>query len=260
MPEHGPYTPGTPSWVDLSSPDLDGSAAFYGGLFGWACHEAGPLEETGGYRMFTQNDKYVAGMGPHMMPGMPTVWTTYIATEDADATAAKIEAAGGKVYMAPMTVMTAGRMGMFADPSGAGFAIWQPIDHPGAQLVNEHGALTWNELGTRDTDGAQAFYNAVFGWDYNSHPMGEGVNYTEAQVGGQSVGGMYDMTNMLPAEVPAHWLTYFWVDDCDASAAKATELGAQVMMGPTDIPPGRFALITDPQGAMFAIITPKPAE
>ena len=245
------YAPGTPSWIDLGSPDIDGSAAFYSGLFGWKCEAAGPEDETGGYRMFFYKDKPVAGLGPAMNPG-PPYWTSYITVADADATIAKVKDAGGMVFVEPMDVLDVGRMAMFADPTGAALAVWQPRAHIGAGVVNEPNSLCWNELSTRDTAAAKAFYAAVFGWGADTHE-GE-MTYTEWQLGGQPIGGMMDMPPMMPKEVPAHWLVYFAVDDADAAVATISELGGTVMMGPMDIEPGRFAVATDPQGATFAVL------
>jgi predicted enzyme related to lactoylglutathione lyase len=228
---------------------MDGSVAFYGGLFGWEATEPGSVEETGGYRMFELRGRTVAGLGPHQSPG-PPYWTTYVSVADADATVAVARDAGGTVFVEPMDVLDVGRMAIFADPTGAVVAVWQPRSHPGAGIVNEPGSLCWNELSTRDVPGATAFYERVFGWKANAM---EG--YTEWQVGGESVGGMMQTPDMVPAEVPAHWLVYFAVADTDAAAAKVTELGGTVIVPPTDIPPGRFATMTDPQGAMFAVLT-----
>ncbi len=160
MPE---YAPGTPSWVELSSPDTDAAAEFYGGLMGWSATEPGPAE-TGGYRMFQQDGKNIGGLMGHMQEGQPTAWATYVSVADADETAAKVKAAGGTAVVEPMDVMDIGRMAFFADPTGAVFGIWQPKTFTGADLVNEPGSLCWNEVLTRDADADKAFYPAVFGW------------------------------------------------------------------------------------------------
>jgi uncharacterized protein len=255
MPERSEYAPGTPSWVDIGT-DVEAAKTFYGGLFGWEAQDAGPPEETGGYGFFVKNGKLVAGYGPQQNPG-PPVWTSYVSVTDADETAAKIKSAGGQAVMDPMDVMSAGRMGVFQDPTGAFFSIWQPGDHKGAQLVNEPGSLSWNELNTRDVDAAKAFYTAVFGWECNTMEMGPMV-YTEIKLGGSPVAGMTDMRN-VPDEVPPHWLVYFAVDDTDATVAKAQELGGSVFVPPMDIPPGRFAVVADDKGAAFAVIKMAPA-
>jgi predicted enzyme related to lactoylglutathione lyase len=246
------YDPGTPSWVDLGSPDPAAAADFYGNLFGWEIGEAGP-PETGGYRMCLLRGTPVAGIGTQQQTGMPPYWTTYVSVADADSTTKEVRNAGGQVFVEPMNVMDFGRMAVYADPSGAVFSAWQPINHIGAGLVNEAGALSWNELLTRDVEGSKAFYGSVFGWTGNALKMGE-MEYTEWQLGGASIGGMMEMDDNFPAEVPPHWMIYFAVADADATAAKVTELGGSVHQPPMDIPQGRFALLADPQGAMFSII------
>lgn len=253
MPE---YPPGTPSWVELSSPDTDAAAAFYGALLGWSATEPGPVEETGGYRMFQQGDLRIAGLMGHMQEGQPTAWSTYISVADADATAAKVEAAGGSVVVPPMDVMDIGRMAFFADPTGAVFGIWQPRTFAGADLVNEPVSLVWNEVLTRDAEAGRAFYTAVFGW-HAGRPNFEGApdSYTVWELGERSVGGMMEMTDeYFPAEIPPHWGVCFAVADCDAVAARARELGATVTQEPMDMPIGRFAGFVDPQGASFTVM------
>jgi len=254
MSERTSYKPGTPSWVDLGSPDPDAAAEFYGALLGWEVLEAQDPEQTGGYRMAQMQGKPVAGMMPLMQEGQPPAWTTYVSVEDADATAAAVKEAGGSVLVEPMDVLDVGRMAVFADPSGAVFAVWQPRAHPGAGLVNEPGAFTWNELNTRDPDAARAFYGAVFGWEPTEHEMGEMGTYVEWKVGEDPMGGMMDMRGRVPDEVPPNWLTYFAVDDTDAAVEKVKELGGSVAFGPIDIMAGRFAVVQDPHGATFAVI------
>lgn len=250
MPERTNYLPGTPSWVDIGT-DVEGARAFYGALFGWGAQDAGPPEETGGYGFFTLSGKLVAGYGPQQNPG-PPYWSCYVSVADADATAKEVEAAGGTVIVAPMDVMAAGRMAVFQDPEGAFFSVWQPGEHTGAQIVNEPGAFCWSELNTRDVAGALAFYQSVFDWEAQ---VSEGeMAYTELKVAGESVAGLMAMPAQVPAGVQAHWLVYFMVSDIDASAAQAEALGATVLVAPMDIPNGgRFAVLSDPQGATFGI-------
>ncbi|HEX9337745.1 MAG TPA: VOC family protein, partial [Pseudonocardiaceae bacterium] len=180
--------------------------------------------------------------------------TTYVSVSDADAVAKAVEAAGGQVVMPPFDVMKQGRMAVFADPTGAPFSVWQPNEFTGASFVNEPGALTWNELTTRGTDRAIAFYGEVFGWTTDSQPMGEGVTYTVWMLDGKPVGGMFPMDDTFPAGVPSHWLVYFAVADTDATLAKAVELGGSVVLEPKDTPQGRLAVLKDPHGAVFAVI------
>jgi predicted enzyme related to lactoylglutathione lyase len=248
-------TPGTPNWVDLGSPDVEASKRFYGDLFGWEAITSTEPEAMG-YSNFTKNGRQVAGVGPLQSPEQPPVWTTYVATADADATAARVEAAGGKVVMAPMDVMRYGRMAIFTDSAGAAFGAWQAGEHGGAEVFNEPGSLTWNELTTRDPDGSKVFYSGVFAWDPQDAEFGDtGVTYTTWRLGGAPVGGMMPMVGEAwPPDLPNHWMVYFAVDDVDATAAKAAELGGAVSVPPTDIGPGRFAVLSDPAGASFSII------
>jgi predicted enzyme related to lactoylglutathione lyase len=188
-----------------------------------------------------------------MGEGQPSVWVSYVSVDDADATVERATKAGATVFVAPMDVSDIGRMAVFADPTGAAVGIWQPKTFIGAELANESGAFVWTELNTRDLEAAKSFYSEVFGWEAHDADMGD-MTYTEWKVGDRTVAGMLPMPDMVPAEVPAHWLVYFGVDDTDVSVAQATGLGATVLVPPTDIPPGRFAVLTDPHGATFAII------
>lgn len=262
MSERSEYAPGTPSWVDVSVPDPEAAGDFYSAIFGWDIGEPGDPEETGGYRMASLGDKNVAGISPIMGEGQPPSWTTYVTTDDADATAEKVTDAGGTVFAEPFDVMDAGRMAVFADPTGAVFAVWQPKLHPGAQLVNEPGTLGWNELNTRDPDAAKDFYAAVFGWRGEKFEMeGEGPDYVVWRLDGEEngVGGMLDMRGQVPDEIPAHWMVYFNVDDTDATVEQVSERGGDVVVGPEEIPNvGRFAVLRDPQGAHFAVIKVQP--
>ncbi|HEX4703991.1 MAG TPA: VOC family protein [Pseudonocardiaceae bacterium] len=245
------YKPGTPSWVDLGSPNIEESAAFYSALFGWGVLPAMP--DSGGYRMCHLHGKPVAAFGTQTMPDVPPFWTTYISVADADATAKAVEAAGGQTLVPVMDVFTAGRMAVFMDPTGAPISIWQPGDHIGASFVNEPGALSWNELTTRKTDEGTAFYTEAFGWTADPQPMGP-ITYTVWMLDGNPIGGMMPMDENWPAEVPSHWAVYFTVEDTDATVAKVVELGGSVVAPPQDIPQGRFAALRDPHGAAFSVI------
>jgi uncharacterized protein len=245
------YPPGTPSWVDLSTTDVEGAKDFYGTLFGWEAHDAGP--DAGGYHMCTLREKNVAGIGPVQHDAQPVVWGTYISVTDADATIAAVTEAGGSVMMEPFDVLDAGRMAVFSDPTGAVLCIWQPGNHKGAQLATEPGTFGWNELNTRDTAAAKAFYGSVFGWEAVDHTNGP-MTYTEFKLDGRSVAGMLDMNPNVPPQVPPHWMVYFGVEDTDATVATAQEKGGKLVVGPIDIPQGRLAVLTDPQGAHFAVM------
>lgn len=255
MSERSGHAPGTPSFVDYSSPDLDASVEFYGSLFGWEVPPAENPEKTGGYRMAMLRGKAIAGMMPLMQEGQPPAWQTYVTVEDVEATAAAVKEAGGQVVAEPMDVLTAGRMAVFTDPGGAFFAVWEARDAIGSELVNEPGALSWNELNTRDVEGAKAFYGAVFGWTFETQDLGEGGTYTTANLGGEPVGGILDQDERgVPEGIPAYWQVYFAVDDTDAAIDAAKAAGAAVMVEPIEVPAGRFAILTDPHGAAFAVI------
>jgi predicted enzyme related to lactoylglutathione lyase len=189
-----------------------------------------------------------------MSPGQPTAWTTYISTSNAEETAKKVTAAGGQVVSPPMQVMDQGSMAVFADPTGAAFAVWQPDKMKGAELVNKPNSLGWNELATRDINAATAFYTKVFPWTVKTADMGGGQQYTEWLLDGKSIGGGMQMGSMNPPNLPSNWLVYFVVANTDDTLKKAQELGAKVMSPAMDIPQGRMAVLTDPQGATFAVI------
>ena len=248
------YDHGVPSWVDHASADPEAASAFYSGLFGWQVTDLGP--DAGGYRMAGLRDRPVAGLGPLMSPGPPR-WSMYVNVDDADAIAGTVTENGGTVFMPPMDVMAAGRMGVFADPQGAVFCVWQANQHPGAGIVNEPDTYSWSELVTDDVDASKAFYGTVFGWGGQTYGEGAGA-YTEWKLGDRSVGGMMARPPGMPAEVPTHWATYFSVADIGAAVDKIKELGGSVMMGPMEIEPGTFAVAVDPVGASFNVIQLKP--
>jgi predicted enzyme related to lactoylglutathione lyase len=258
MPE---YAPGTPSWVELSTPDPDASAAFYHDVLGWSATEPG-TPETGGYRMFQHDGKNVAGLMGHMQEGQPTAWATYVSVADADATAETVKQAGGSVMVEPMDVMDIGRMAVFVDPTGAVFGVWQPKSFAGADIVNEPGSLCWNEVHTRDPETDKSFYSAVFGWAAGKPSFtGAPDTYTVWELGDHPVGGMMQMSDeMFPPDTPPHWSVCFAVSDADATVAKARERGGTVVAEPVDMPIGRFAAVIDPQGAWFTVMQPQTAQ
>jgi predicted enzyme related to lactoylglutathione lyase len=257
MPEMTSYENGTPCWVDIGTTDVQAAGAFYAGLFGWDI-EYGPAEMNH-YSMANVGGHPVAALADQEVPGM-VVWTTYLAVDDVDAAVARAREAGGTVVVEPMDVMTFGRMAVLADPGGAPVSLWQAGDHIGAQLVNEPGAVCWNELTTRDVESSLAFYEAVVGLTPNQVEMG-GSDYIELQTaGGRTVAGLMPMVGETwPEDLPNHWMVYFAVEDTDAAAARCLELGGQAPVPPTDIPPGRFAVLNDPQGGHFSVITMAPS-
>lgn len=260
MPDmNGPYKPGTPCWIDLMVPDQQAAIDFYSDLFGWQ-GEVGP-PETGGYAVCTLKGKPVAGIMKAMNPDgtvpdplPPTVWTTYLSTDSIDATVKSVTDAGGTVMMGPMDVMDLGRMAVIADPAGAVVGLWQPGTFDGAGIVNEHGALIWNELTTPDLAKASAFYSSILPVTTTESEMEGAEGYVEFKVNDRAVGGMMDMSKMPPG-VPPHWQPYFHVDSVDDVQAAAVRAGATVLAPAFDMVAGRMAVLADPQGGAFSIIT-----
>ena len=258
MPTYDTHKPGTFCWIELMPTDSESAKKFYGGLLGWTFQD-NPVGDGQVYTMAKVNGKDAAGifkMGASMQ-GIPPNWGSYIAVEDADAMTKKAVANGAKVMKEPFDVMDVGRMAVMMDPSGAAFAIWQAKKHHGVGAKGENGALCWNELYSTNVDAAGKFYVNTFGWKTDSMDMGPMGTYTLFQdpVKGkeENIGGMMNMPPNMKG-VPSHWLSYFEVVDVDASTKKAGELGGKVLMPPMDIPNiGRFSIIQDPQGAVFAL-------
>jgi uncharacterized protein len=262
------YIPGVPCWIDMTPPDPEAAVAFYGGLFGWEFEDVAPAG-AGHYYIgrLRGGDVGAIGSAPQGVPPA-AAWNTYVWVDDAGATAAKVREAGGRVLAEPMDVGDAGRMAVFADPAGASFVVWQPKRHRGAEIVNEHGSVNFNDLHTPDLEGAAAFYGAVFGWEALGESFGSYWvlsaygDFLEARTPGrrENMAAMgapprFDETvaSLVPAAEgePAHWAVTFAVDDADAIAARAVELGGQVVAAPVDAPWVRTTVITDPQGATF---------
>ncbi|WP_411102241.1 VOC family protein [Streptomyces sp. cmx-4-9] len=261
---NGPYKPGTPCWIDLFVPDQQAALDFYCDLFGWQ-GEVGPAEQ-GGYSVCTLKGRPVAGIMKAMNPDgsvpdpmPPTAWTTYLATDGIDATLKAVSDARGRILVGPMDVMDLGRMAVVADPTGAVFGLWEARAFDGAGIVNEHGALIWNELSTADVPAAAAFYSAVLPVTTANSTMPGTEGYTEFKVGDRAVGGMLGL-DKLPPGTPPNWLPYFQVDDVDSIQAAATRAGGNVLAPAFDMPVGRMAVLTDPQGGPFAVITAQAPE
>ncbi|MFF8289429.1 VOC family protein [Streptomyces sp. NPDC016309] len=258
------FVPGTPNWIDLGTRDTDAAAAFYAAVFGWTFQSAGP--DAGGYGFFQRDGGTVAALGPLTEEGASPAWTPYFHTRDADATTEAVRRAGGSVRVPPMDVFTAGRMAAFTDPTGAGFAVWQPGDTKGLDTVMEPATLCWTELHTTDAAAARDFYRAVFSWEYEDRDMGGGLVYSVVSAPGGGGGDHPGQGGIMPlAEDPAAgfgsaWHPYFGVTDCDATVATATGNGATVLVPPVDVPGvGRLAMVRDPGGAPFALIKGDPA-
>jgi predicted enzyme related to lactoylglutathione lyase len=187
---------------------------------------------------------------------IPPHWMLYVTVVDADAAAKKVESLGGKVEAPPFDVMDHGRMAVIQDPTGAMFNLWQPKEHIGAKINNEPGALCWSELTTRDPEKAETFYTGMFGWTVKHGGAGTPAEYREFTPSGQAqpIGGIMETPKEVPAAVPSYWMPYFQVADVDATVGTAKSSGGNLMIGPAPIPgTGRFAILTDPQGAMFAV-------
>jgi uncharacterized protein len=264
------YIPGVPCWIDTSHPDPAAAASFYRDLFGWEVEDVMPPDAPGSYfvaRLRGEDVAAIAGQPEGTPP--EAMWNTYIWVEDADATAAKVREAGGNIVMEPFDVMDAGRMAGCTDREGALFFLWQPNRHRGATLVNEPGSLNFNNLGSRDPGAAREFYAAVFGWDllelgstgamWALPAYGDfleertpGLRERMVEMGAperfaEVVAGFMKIED----DRPANWSVTFAVEDADATAARATELGGRVIMEPFDAPWVRMAVIADPQGAVF---------
>jgi predicted enzyme related to lactoylglutathione lyase len=271
MPERDDYIPGVPCWVDTSQPDPEAAVTFYRGLFGWDFEDVMPPGSPGQYFMARLRGGDVAAVGSQP-PGSPpmAVWNTYVRVDNADETAEKVRSAGGKVMMDPFDIMDSGRMAFFTDPEGAAFFVWQPNQHRGARIVNEPGSLNFDGLNTRDLEGAQSFYRAVFGWEtldlggggymwllpgYGDYLEQSTPGLRRAMEESGAPPGFVDVVaqiNPIPddqPDTPPHWSVTFATDDADATAAKAAELGGQVLVPPFDAPWVRMTVIADPQGA-----------
>jgi predicted enzyme related to lactoylglutathione lyase len=271
MPERDGYIPGVPCWIDTSQPDPEAAVDFYGPLFGWEFEDVMPPGSEGKYFMARIRGKDVAAVGsiPQAAPQQAT-WNTYVWVESADEAAQKVKDAGGSVVMEPFDVMDSGRMAVFADPEGAFFCVWQANQGKGAELVNEHGTVNFNDLNTRDPEGAKRFYGSVFGWETLDLPGGFQVwtlpgygDYLERdnpdirknqEEMGATKGFEDVVASIMPIgddqpDTPPHWSVTFAVDDADAIAEKTTELGGKVIVPPMDAPWVRMTVIADPQGA-----------
>ena len=256
MAEITRHTPGTFCWVDALTPDAAASKDFYCRLMGWTTID-NPVGDGIVYTMLQKDGKNVGGLvqmnAEELEQGIPPHWNSYVAVEDVEDAAAKVAAAGGTVTMPPMDVLDVGRTAWVHDSAGAAFALWQPMSHIGADIINEPGALGWNELNTNDVAAAGAFYEQAFGWSRQEQDMGGGHTYHEFMLGEQPVAGMMAIQPEW-GEVPPHWSIYLCVENCDESLAKAESLGAGVVVPATSVSDIRFALLRDPQGIHVGIV------
>lgn len=238
-------------WVDLATDDPQAAQHFYSQLFGWRI-EATDDPQYGGYAMGALDAGQTAGIGGKQDPSQPSVWALYIGTDDVDALARRFAEEGGTVAAEPFDVGDQGRMAVFQDPGGAFISAWQGSG-AGSFVTDVPGAFSWAELNARGVEQIVPFYERVFGWTTRVSDGGDRPYY-EFQLDGQSILGALETPPEVPAEVPPHWVVYFDVEDVDVSAQRARQLGAREVLGPMDFPGGRFALVTDPQGALFGLL------
>ena len=245
MPEASAYARGVPCWIDVSCTDINAGKEFYAALFGWE-YFVGPAE-TGHYTQALIDGKSVAGL-MSQPPDQPVAWTTYLKADDADLTHKAVVEHGGQPMTEVIDVMGEGRMIIATDPTGGVFGVWEPGRHIGARLVNEPGTMVWNELSTPNAARAREFYGAVFGLEIGD-PLPD-FDYTTIKADGRDVGGIFTVPDAQP-----DWRVYFAVADTDATTAIADSNGATVLTQPKDTPFGRMAVIRDPQGAIFALMS-----
>ena len=251
------YKPGTFCWPELVASEKDKAKEFYLKLFGWEYSDV-PVGEDNVYSMIYLKGKEVGGlyqMWPEQADhGVPTHWASYVSVSSVDDTVKKAESLGATIVAGPMDVFDAGRMAAIIDPTGSIFSIWQPMKHIGATIVNEPGTLVWNELATNDTDKATKFYTELFGWTSDDMEMRGGMIYTVFMNGERPAAGMMAIGEDM-GDMPPLWSVYFAVDNCDSIVEEARSLDGSVIVAPTDIPEvGRFAFLSDSQGAVFAVI------
>jgi uncharacterized protein len=287
MPERDGYIPGVPCWVDASEPDPEAAADFYGGLFGWEFEDVMPPSSEGryfiarcearGWSVFDtsgdlrRGDVAAIRSIPEAAPPTAT-WNTYFWVDSADEAASKVRDAGGDLVMDPFDLMDASRMAVFTDSEGAAFCVWEAKEHKGARLVNDPGSLNFNGLNTRDARRARAFYGSVFGWQtlaldggaemwtlpgYGDFLERHHPDLRKQMAEAGTVEGFEDVVATIDPiaddqpDTPPHWSVTFAVDDADATAAKATELGGKALVPPFDAPFVRMTVLADPQGATF---------
>ena len=251
-----PWPTGVPCWADLSVPDLDAAKAFYSAVLGWTLEDQGA--DFGHYHLATVGGRQAAGIGPVMQEGQPASWTLYFAADDAAAVEARVTELGGAVLMPTMQVGPMGTMFVGADPTGAAFGVWQPGSHHGAEVVNEPGGLTWEDLRTTEPDRARAFYADLFGFHYETIEGAPEVYRTmhlasgEPPLGGTS--GMFEDPDVAASGGQPHWLVYFGVSDMDAAVAASDAHGGRTVTPVFDTPFGRMAGLADPAGAVFWLV------
>jgi predicted enzyme related to lactoylglutathione lyase len=244
---------GTPNWADISVPDTDTALAFYGSVLGWMFHDTG--EDFGHYHIAMVGERSVAGIGPSMAAEQPTAWLVYLASDDADATAKAISENGGRLLVEPFDVGEVCRLVIAQDNTGGAFGVFQPNTSIGLEVVDEPGALVWEDARLTDVAAGREFYTAVFGYRYSEIPGMALDQYGTFGTGDRPWGGMGGMWG-APEGMPSHWLPYFTVADVDAAARAARDGGGGVGQRPENTPFGRIGVLTDPFGAQFGVHGP----
>ncbi len=250
MPDINGPVPGHFCWIELATSDPEAAKGFYAGLFGWGVNE-NDMGEMGTYYIFQKRGRDAAAMCALMeeqkAQGVPPNWLTYIAIASADDAAARVTELGGKVLMPPFDVMDFGRMAVCQDPQGAVFAVWEAKAHWGVTVRDEAATLCWNEIATNDPAASADFYTKLTGWKAKVSP-----EYTEWYLGEIPIGGMRTIHEGEPT--PPSWMPYFMVDDCNEATGRARSAGATACAETIDMPGvGRFSVLMDPQGAVFAL-------
>jgi hypothetical protein len=242
-----------PAWVELSTPDAAASRDFYARVFGWDV-EVIEDPQYGGYGMARIGDQDAAGIAPKQSAEQPTAWAVYFGTDDVDRLADKVKAAGGSVITDPFDVGDQGRMAVFQDPSGAFFSGWQAAQMR-SFATDQPNSYGWVELNARGLERAIPFYEEVFGWTHTtSEAEGDTPAYTQFQLNDEQIAGAFEMNPEIPSSVPSYWTVYFNVDDVDRTFQQALQVGAKEVVSPQDYPGGRFAILSDPHGATFALV------
>jgi uncharacterized protein len=241
------YSPGTFCWADLATPNVESAKAFYGGVLDWEFEQM-VAGDALAYVVARRDGARVAAL--HEAADQPPHWNNYVSVEDADLVAWRAQELGGSVFAGPFDVLSAGRMAAICDPQGAMVIAWKPAGLVGAEMVNEPGAMAWNDLLTGDVEAAREFYTALFGWKVDPVPESDG-RYWVIKGSDGSNGGMMP----LPAEgIPPFWQPYFAVESLEIAQAKVRELGGRVLMEPMAVPSGAFVAVLDPHGAGFSLL------
>ncbi len=243
-------------WIELATNDHAGAKKFYSSIFPWEFKDS-PMGQDQIFSMIKIKGKDIGALyslsQKQKVQRIAPYWLSYICVSDVDGVVKRAQELGGKILVDPHDVSDAGRTGVLLDPQGAVFALWQARKHKGSQIVNEPGTFSWNELVTSDSEGAREFYSRLLGWTTVDQEIG-GSLYTSFLKNEQPVAGMIQMDESWGGMVP-HWMVYFAVENCEETVRKITSAGGSVLKPPTTIPDvGQYAVVQDPQGAVYSII------